>query len=173
MVGALSLDDWSKIGTIAGSVFSFLALGAVVLAWRQLTASKEELTASKEDAANANAAGMQTALLVQALEYPQFIAPEDEHVNVADEEFMGKTIEFRRYEAYVELVLTTFEYLVQSYADDKPTRKYMIQTLSLHYKYLDSGYFRKYFLEQLSPELRKLIEDGIKYAFHEEVRSAA
>ena len=166
MVEALSLDDWSKVGTIAGSVFSFLALAAVVLAWWQLKTSKD-------DAANANAAEMQSALLVQALEYPQFIAPEDEDVNVADEEFMGEAIEFRRYEAYVELVLTTFEYLIQSYADDKPTRKYMIQSLSLHHQYLDSSYFRKEFLDQLSPELRMLIEDGIKYAINEEAKSAA
>jgi hypothetical protein len=156
MVKYLSLEQWSWIGTIASAVFSFLALGAVIFAWRQIRTSTI-------NSAKADANAIQRSLMEKSLEFPQFVAPNPKSVNVKNEEFDGSEVEFRRYEIFVELVLTTLDHLVASYPSDEPTRNYMIQMLSEHRKYLDSAYFREEFWNQLSPEIVHLVEAGIEY----------
>jgi hypothetical protein len=163
MLQALTLEQLSWIGTIASSIFSFLALGAVVFAWIQIRTSQK-------GAATADANAIQRSLIEKSLEYPQFVAPSPTSVNVKGEKFDGSEVEFRRYEIFVELVLTTFEHLAPIYSWDKSTRNYMIQTLSEHRKYLDSQYFRMGFWNQLSPELTKLVEDAIDFDKNRAVR---
>jgi hypothetical protein len=155
MSEAATLEQWSWIGTIASSVFSFLALGAVILAWLQLRASQT-------DASMAEANAIQRSLIEKSMEFPQFVLPHPDIVDVEAGKFNGSEVEFRRYETFVELVLTTFDHLVSAYSD-QPTRKYMIQTLAEHRKYLDSGYFRREFRDQLSSEVTELVEAGIKF----------
>jgi len=152
----LTLEQWSWIGTIASSIFSFLALGAIIFAWLQIRTSTE-------DAAAADANAIQRSLIEKSLELPQFVSPNPTSVNIDAEKFSGSEVEFRRYEIFVELVLTTFDHLASCYPD-APTRRYMIQVIAEHQKYLDSSYFRKEFWEQLSPAAQKLIEDGVDFA---------
>jgi hypothetical protein len=167
MPQALTLEEWSWIGTIASSIFSFLALAAIVFAWLQIRTSRKVAAAAdanaREVAAAADANAIQRSLIEKSLELPQFVAPKSTIVNVKGEKFDGSEVEFRRYEVFVELVLTTFDHLVSNYSSDKPTRNYMIQVLAEHRKYLDSQYFRTEFWNQLSPELMRLVEEGIEY----------
>src|SRR5581483_2593291 len=135
MLQALTLEQWSSLGTIASAIFSFFALGAVIVAWLQIRTSQA-------GAAEADANAIMRSFMEKSLEYAQFIAPHANSVNVNDEKFDGSEIEFRRYEVFVGLVLTTFEHLAPVYFADTPTRNFMIQTLSEHRKYLDSDYFR-------------------------------
>ena len=151
----LTLEQWAFVGTIANPIISLLALAAIVVAWQQL---RETRDASAVAEANA----IHRSLIEKSLEFPKFIAPNPETVNTKDEEFDCDEDEFRRYESFVELMLTTFEELAPTYSD-KGTQKYMVQWLAQHRKYLDSNYFRVDFWDQLSPQLQNLVEAAIEY----------
>jgi hypothetical protein len=161
MISSLTLQDWAHVaeifialGTAATAV---VAAAALLFAKRQLRQAELADAQSTQDRALADTMGTYRSLMEKALEYPEFIAPDPSLINVTLETFDGSEKEFRRYEAFVELMLTTFEaaeWLPQS----EFWTSYVVQWLGEHETYLASDYFKNNFQAQISPELERLLK---------------
>jgi hypothetical protein len=155
MFMGLTLQEWAAVGTIVSPVVSLFALGTVIIAWRQLRQSREGARTNDVNA-------IYRSLLEQALRFPEFVSPRAEIVNAELKEFDGDPKEFHRYEAFVDLMLTTFDEM-QSTKVDPHMRDYMVEWVACHSTYLDSKHFRKNFSTHLSETLRKLVQTGIEF----------
>jgi hypothetical protein len=96
------------------------------------------------------------------MEYPEFIAPDPQDVSTTKEEFAGNKKEFRRYEAFVDLMLVTFGEMKRRFPADTAGDAYMSQWLGEHLTYLNSSYFKKTFPDPLSPDLTGLLRKASK-----------
>jgi hypothetical protein len=151
----MTLESWVQIATIATPIIAFLGLGGI---WFQVEASRK---------ASASSAATQfyTQLLSKGLKYPQFVAPDPTliKINLSEQTFDGNEIEFRRYEMFVDLMLTTFDQMLLSGESNNAIDNYMCQWIHEHKTYLNSDYFKKYFSAQLGPALSELVRRGINY----------
>jgi hypothetical protein len=151
----MTLESWVQIATIATPIIAFLGLGGI---WLQVEASRK---------ASASSAATQfyTQLLSKGLKYPQFVAPDPTliKINLSEQTFDGNEIEFRRYEMFVDLMLTTFDQMLLSGESNNAIDNYMCQWIHEHKTYLNSDYFKKYFSAQLGPALSELVRRGINY----------
>lgn len=112
----------------------------------------------------ATATQFYTELLSKALEYPQFIAPNRQSVHVKNEKFGTSKKEFRRYEAFADLMLTTFGEMKRLGRTDEPLEDYMESWIVPHLPYYQSEYFKTNFEKQLTPKLKQLIANASKRA---------
>ena len=105
----LSLADWALVATIASPIATLIGLFGVM--W--------QVRASSQASDQSTATTYYSDLLHKAMDYAQFIAPEKGQVNTTKEEFAGSRTEFRRYEAFVDLMLVAFEELKRRFPKDK------------------------------------------------------
>lgn len=141
----MSLQDWAHVAEITTSV---AAISGLFFIWLQIRAASDV-------ADSASAFESYRQFLSAALSHPQFISPENK-LNVKDGTFDGKEVEFLRYEAFVDMMLSVFDEMLHS-ASSKEANKYMKGWLREHRGYLDSCYFKKNYKDELSPELLQLI----------------
>jgi hypothetical protein len=123
-----SSEKLSQLASVATALIAVLGLAGV---WFQLRTTRHA-------AAETAATNLYVSLLTHALNYPQFVAPNESLIDTHSETFDGSGEEFRRYEVFVELMLTTFDELLRLYPQDTSNRNYMLHWMGEHYKYLDS-----------------------------------
>jgi hypothetical protein len=159
---AMTLQDESYLAEIAIALASIItcavALWALLFARRQLKQAEDAATQMTQGSATERAVATYRSLLEKALEYPDFIVPDPALVNTKDKTFNGSKIEFRRYEAFVDLMLTTFEGTIWLSIKEGITESYILQWLRDHHTYLLSDYFKDNFSRMISAELQQLIE---------------
>jgi hypothetical protein len=141
----ITLEDWARLGEVATPIIAFVGLSVV---WWQIRAAQQV-------ADRASAFESYRQFVCAAQEHPQFISP-DSRLDVKAEKFDGSGDEFRRYEAFVDLMLSTFEEMLYS-APCRESTKYMNNWLSEHRAYLDSPYFNENFRAELSEKMMRLV----------------
>jgi hypothetical protein len=156
----LTLQDgpqWTDVMTaLATLATSVAAVVGIFFAWSQL---RQARNAAKE----ATASAIYRSFLERALEYPDFVAPVPSYVDTEKETFKFDRGEFRRYEQFVDLMLTTFEEMIKV-----PRKKrgeefalvdnYINGWLFDHRQYLQSRYYERRFRKMVSDELWKRIQ---------------
>jgi hypothetical protein len=170
MVATMTLPDaphWTDVVTaVATAVMAIAALGALCFARRQL---REAQNATKER----NASAVYRSLLEKALEYPDFVAPDPSDVNLGEGTFRGERGEFRRYEQFIDLMLTSFEEVIKlrhrgkfelpckgRSEGDGLSDSYINGWLFDHRVYLQSKYFEQHFRTMVSDELWERIRNA-------------
>jgi hypothetical protein len=143
----------TAFATLATSV---AAVVAIFFAWCQLRQARE---AAKE----ATASAIYRSFLERALEYPDFVAPVSSHVDTEKETFRFDRGEFRRYEQFVDLMLTTFEEMIkiprEKRGDDFVlVNNYINGWLFDHRQYLQSKYYERRFRKMISDDLWERIQ---------------
>jgi hypothetical protein len=132
----LSLD-WSGVGAI---ITAAIATVALLIALRELRVGRE-----------ATVQEIYKEFLIQSLQYPRFICPDETLVNPDKQLFNGHVDTFWQYEVYVDLMLTAFEELFYLPHDDK-LKNYLGGYLYSHKTYLSSEYFKKNFVVEMDKE---------------------
>jgi hypothetical protein len=164
----MTLQDASHLADIATAIatatMSIAAILALLFARRQLRQAEVARHSSEQNSLGAAAVAIYCSLLDKALEYPEFIAPDHSIVDTELETFNGDQKEFRRYEAFVDLMLTTFDAMIQL-PTDEVMESYIVQWLSEHRTYLLSDYFSRHFMnghfgKMVSDKLWLLVEKG-------------
>jgi hypothetical protein len=159
----MTLQDASYLAEIATGVAaivtSVVAVWALLFAKQQLKQAENASVQSAINTAIEAATAIYRSLLERALEYPDFVAPDSSLIDTEHETFNGSQKEFRRYEAFVDLMLTTFEAMIQL-PIDKIMESYIVQWLSEHRTYLLSDYFSRLFRKMVSDQLWLLVEKG-------------
>jgi hypothetical protein len=143
------------LGQIATILTPLIAIGGLIGLGCQIRAAREA-------AADTTAAQFYRQLISKALRYPQFVAPEQKKVDTKNETFDGDRIEFRRYEMFVDLLLTTFDQMRELRKPDRATDLYMLQWIGEHRELLASDYFRENFWDQLTAPMQKLVEQALR-----------
>jgi hypothetical protein len=121
--------------------------------------ARQQLRQARDAAKEAAASSILRSLLEKALEYPDFIAPVRSDVDVEKETFKGDQREFRRYEQFVDLMLTTFAEMLKL-PIDSATDRYINGWLCDHQPYLRSNYFERRFGTMVSEDLRARIRNA-------------
>jgi hypothetical protein len=148
----MTLEALAQVATI---LTPFVAIVGVIGLACQIRASGRATDST-------TAAQFYNHLLSKALEYPRFVAPEPKSVDTENEKFDGDQNEFRRYEMFVDLLLTTFDLMRKLRPIDDATDEYMLQWIREHRKLLSSKYFRDNFWQQLTVPMRELVERALR-----------
>ena len=90
--------------------------------------------------------------------------PHKESVHIKNQTFGKSEKEFRRYEAFLDLMLTTFDEMKRLGRTDEAVEDYMGSWIEPYVNYYESQYFKDNFGKQLSPNLKILIATATKRA---------